>query len=70
MMASDRGPTPSHLAAREGFEPPESFPSVAFKATAIGRSATSPDLHTVAIGQEAAGDGVTEALGSGCRRSA
>ena len=33
----------SIIAAREGFEPPESFPSGAFKAPAFGRSATSPN---------------------------
>ena len=42
------------MAAREGFEPPESFPSVAFKATAIGRSATSPEHSTVVDGTSVA----------------
>ena len=36
----------SIIAAREGFEPPESFPSGAFKAPAFGRSATSPDVSS------------------------
>ena len=46
-----------HHAAREGFEPPEGFPSGAFKAPAIGRSATSPECTTV----------VPEGLLPGCR---
>ena len=35
----------SESAAREGFEPPEGFPSGAFKAPAFGRSATSPGAY-------------------------
>src|SRR5690606_21871696 len=39
---------PSRLAEAEGFEPPVGFPTVAFKATAFGRSATPPRSHRVA----------------------
>ena len=31
-----------HIAEVEGFEPPEVLPSLAFKASAFGRSATLP----------------------------
>ena len=51
-------------AAREGFEPPEGFPSGAFKAPAIGRSATSPEGPTLVGTGYGCADGSYAAAGS------
>ncbi len=51
-------------AAREGFEPPEGFPSGAFKAPAIGRSATSPEGPTLVGAGCGCVDGSYAAAGS------
>lgn len=42
---------PGGYSEREGFEPPESFPSDAFKAPAFDHSAISPCLSTIVFCQ-------------------
>src|SRR5690606_16459365 len=63
------GAAAGRTAEAEGFEPPDGCPSLAFKASAFGRSATLPRIRVAACGPPSRGGRGRRLTRSGERRA-